>query len=193
MRWLNWGRSFLFILSMLLVLAGAVSPLLAQETRVGDAWQQVYQRLPDLPRENQYVNRESGKVSETNTLISRLIRYHVYIKARPVNYRLDWKLTLADYLGANERMPAATYPGSDTLRTNPMPGDVAAIRSLTRTQRDALVQALVDVFAPQAAEAAPAVPSPVPSSVTPTPPSSAPPAPAPVRESRPGDAQLLLP
>jgi hypothetical protein len=158
-------------------------PLVAQETRVGEAWQQVYDRLPDLPRENQYVNRETGKAAESNTLISRLIRYHVYIKSRPVNFRLDWKLTLADYLGANELIISSTYPGGDALRTNPLQGDVAAIKGLSRTQRDALVQTLVDIFSVPT-EAAPVTP------VTPTPQS----APAePMRAPQPGDAQLLLP
>jgi hypothetical protein len=179
-------RRFSFLaLALVLLIA---YPLKAQDIRVGDAWQQVYQQLPDFPRENQYVSRESGKAAETNTLIGRLIRYHIYIKSRPVNFRLDWKLTLADYLGANERMPAATYPSADTLRTNPMQGDIAVIRSLDRTQRDALVQALVDVFTPN-------VPAPA---TAPTPqPSATPSAPvipdAPLREPRPGDAQLLLP
>jgi hypothetical protein len=163
-------------------------PLKAQDIRVGDAWQQVYQQLPDFPRENQYVSRESGKVAENNTLIGRLIRYHIYIKSRPVNFRLDWKLTLADYLGANERMPAATYPSADTLRTNPMQGDIAVIRSLDRTQRDALVQALVDVFTPKNEVSTPS-PSPTPQ---PAPPPEITPV-APQREPRPGDAQLLLP
>jgi hypothetical protein len=175
---------FLALLAMLLL----AQPIGAQDTRVGDAWQQIYQQLPDFPRENQYISRESGKMAESNTLIGRLIRYHVYIKSRPVNFRLDWKLTLADYLGANERMPAATYPGADTLRTNPLPGDIAAIRSLDRQQRDALVQALVDVFAPKN-DAAPPPVSPSPQPATPP---EVPPA-APLRAPRPGDAQLLLP
>jgi hypothetical protein len=153
---------------------------------VGDAWQQVYQLLPELPRENQYVNQETGKVAESNTLISRLIRYHVYVKARPVNFRLDWKLTLADYLGANERISASTYPSGDTLRTNPLPGDVAVIQGLTRTQREALVQTLVDVFVAKA-ETTPATPTASPS------PQTRSPVVEPVREPRPGDAQLLLP
>ncbi len=174
-----------FITAMLLI----AHPLVAQDIRAGNAWQQVYQMLPDFPRENQYVNRESGKVAESNTLISRLIRYHIYVKARPVNYRLDWKLTLADYLGANERIPAATYPSADTLRTNPFQNDVAVIRSLNRTQRDALVQTLVNVFTTSNGAPEPNA------NPTPQPPNVAPVAPAvePLREPRPGDAQLLLP
>jgi hypothetical protein len=182
----------LLVLAFITALLLIAQPLVAQDLRVGDAWQQVYQLLPNFPRENEYINRATGKVAESNTLISRLIRYHVYVKARPVNYRLDWKLTLADYLGVNERMPPATYPSADTLRTNPFQNDVAVIRSLNRTQRDALVQTLVNVFTTRTDASEP--------NATPTPqaPNIAPAAPiapqvAPQREPRPGDAQLLLP
>jgi hypothetical protein len=61
---------------------------------------------------------------------------------------LDWKLTLADYLGANEIMYDASYPGNDTLRQNPIEGDRKAITRLTRSQRNALVQVLVNIFNP---------------------------------------------
>jgi hypothetical protein len=178
---------FILVLTFFAMLL-LTQPIGAQDVRVGDAWQQVYQKLPDFPRENQYISRESGKVAESNTLVGRLIRYHVYVKSRPVNFRLDWKLTLADYLGANERIPAATYPSADTLRTSPLQGDVAAIRSLDRTQRDALVQALVDVFTPKNEVSTPR-PSPTPQ--PPAPPEITPVVPQ--REPRPGDAQLLLP
>lgn len=63
--------------------------VIAQNTRPRDVWQQVYQQLPDLPLENKYVNKETGKVDSENTLVSRLVRYHVYVKGRPPNYRLD--------------------------------------------------------------------------------------------------------
>jgi len=174
--------------AVLLVIA---QPIVAQDFRVGDVWQQVYQLLPDFPLENQYVNRETGKVAESNTLASRLIRYHIYVKARPVDYRLDWKLTLADYLGANERMPASTYPSADTLRTNPLQNDVAVIRSLNRTQRDALVQTLVNIFATRDSAPVPTAPTPQLPNATPAVPVA--PLAAPQREPRPGDAQLLLP
>ncbi len=182
-----------FITALLLI----AQPLVAQDLRVGDAWQQVYQLLPDFPRENRYINRATGKVAESNTLISRLIRYHVYVKSRPVNYRLDWKLTLADYLGVNERITAATYPSADTLRTSPFQTDVAVIRKLNHTQRDALVQTLVNVFTGRNDAPEPnATPTPQPPSALPTAPAipvPAPPLVAPQREPRPGDAQLLLP
>lgn len=123
-----------------------IQPANAQRSTPGDAWQQVYQQLPDLPRENQYVSKETGKRAENNTLVSRMIWYHSYLKGRAPNYRLDWKLTLADYLGANEVMYETTYPGKDNLQKNPFDGDRAAIARLNRRQRDALVQALVNVF-----------------------------------------------
>ncbi|BAY66265.1 hypothetical protein NIES22_63790 [Calothrix brevissima NIES-22] len=123
-----------------------IQPALAQRISPGDVWQQVYQQLPDFPKENQYISKETGKVAENNTLAGRLIRYHVYVKERSPAYRLDWKLTLADYLNANETMYDITYPGNDTLRENPIEGDRAAIAKLTRSQRNALVQVLTNIF-----------------------------------------------
>ncbi|MEG4231004.1 hypothetical protein QUA40_02640 [Microcoleus sp. Pol11C3] len=117
------------------------------QVRVQDAWKFVYEKLPDFPIENNYISKETGKVDPTNTLIGRLIRYHVFVKGRPPNYRFDWKLTLADYLGATpDYLVESVYPGKDVLRSNPMEQDRAAIQRLKRAQRDALVQALVDVF-----------------------------------------------
>jgi hypothetical protein len=125
-----------------------IPPAVAQRVSPSDVWQEVYQQLPDLPKENKYISKETGKVAETNTLATRLIRYHIYVKERSPIYRLDWKLTLADYLGANEIMYDTTYPGNDTLRQNPLDGDRAAIDRLSRRQRDALVQTLVNIFSP---------------------------------------------
>lgn len=126
----------------------SIPPAVAQRVSPSDVWQLVYEQLPDLPKENKYISKENGKVAETNTLASRLIRYHIYVKERSPIYRLDWKLTLADYLGANEIMYDTTYPGSDILRQNPLEGDRAAIARLSRQQRDALVQTLVNIFSP---------------------------------------------
>ncbi|MEG4842026.1 hypothetical protein [Microcoleus sp. B9-D4] len=117
------------------------------QVRVQDAWKLVYEKLPDFPIENNYISKETGKVDPTNTLVGRLIRYHVFVKGRPPNYRFDWKLSLADYLGATpDYLVESVYPGKDVLRSNPMEQDRAAIQKLNRAQRDALVQALVDVF-----------------------------------------------
>ncbi|MHC5719594.1 MAG: hypothetical protein ACYTX0_48025, partial [Nostoc sp.] len=35
----------------------------AQRITPSDVWQQVYQQLPDLPRENKYISKENGKVA----------------------------------------------------------------------------------------------------------------------------------
>ncbi|NEQ19365.1 MAG: hypothetical protein F6K28_06210 [Microcoleus sp. SIO2G3] len=137
---------FVIIVVGAFLLSLGIQPANAQRSTPGDAWQQVYQQLPDLPRENQYVSKETGKRAENNTLVSRMIWYHSYLKGRAPNYRLDWKLTLADYLGANEVMYETTYPGKDNLQKNPFDGDRAAVARLNRRQRDALVQALVNAF-----------------------------------------------
>ncbi|MEH2337692.1 hypothetical protein [Nostoc sp.] len=126
----------------------SIQPAIAQRITPGDVWQKVYQQLPNLPRENKYISKENGKVAENNTLVNRLIKYHIYTKGRAPIYRLDWKLTLADYLGANEIIYDTSYPGNDSLRENPLEGDRKAITRLTRSQRDALVQVLVNIFNP---------------------------------------------
>jgi hypothetical protein len=141
--------------------------------RTNDLWQLVYQAMPELPLENQYTNSETGEIDDDYTLMRRLIRYHVYIQNRPPIFRLDWKLTLADYLtvtdfntglpvSANERINPETYPGNDVLvgslvdagngnppkPLRPLDGDRAAIASLTREQRDRLADVLTTVFNP---------------------------------------------
>lgn len=122
----------------------AIAPAVAQfGSRAMDV-QQVYARLPDLPLENQYVNRD-GEVS-ASTLVDRLVQYHLYTSGRSLNSRLDWKLTLADYLGVNQWMQPGLYPGADSFRQNPIEGDRAAIEQLNRAQRDALVDLLVSQF-----------------------------------------------
>jgi hypothetical protein len=143
-------------------------PALAQRVRPEGVWQIVYERMPSLPKENQYVNKESGKVDADNTLAGRLIRYHLYVAGRSPLYRFDWKLTLADYLGLglNGAFDETSYPSRAALRTNPVEGDRAAIKQLNRAQREALVQALVDAFSsptassPQVTPASPSQRSP---------------------------------
>ena len=115
----------------------------AQVVRTGDIAQKIYVELPEIPLENQYFNRRINKVDSNNTLISRMIRYHAYLKGRPVALRLDWKLTMADYLGANDTMDLATYPGQDILAVNPMDADRAAINTLSRKTRDRLIERLI--------------------------------------------------
>lgn len=170
-----------------------IQPVAAQFLIPQDAWRQVYERLPDLPRENQYVSKETGKVDPDDTLVSRLIRYHVKVKLRPPNYRFDWKLTLADYLGVNEYLVESGYPSNNTLRENPMEGDRAAIQKLTRAQREALVDVLVSVLNPTRTNTKTPTPSTSPSpQTTPTPRNTPTPRDTPVLP-KPGDSQLLLP
>jgi hypothetical protein len=148
----------LIVLSLIVLRSGAdkliytnlfsIQPAYAERITPSDVWQKVYQQLPDFPRENKYISKENGKVAENNTLVNRLITYHIYTKGRAPIYRLDWKLTLADYLGANEIMYDSTYPGNDSLKENPIEGDRQAIANLTRSQRNALVQVLVNIFNP---------------------------------------------
>lgn len=166
-----------------------LQPAHAQQLYVPqDTWQQLYQRIPDFPRENQYINKETGKVDSDNTLAGRLIRYHVYVKSRPPYFRLDWKLTLADYLDANERIQEATYPSASTLQTNPIEGDRAAINRLNRSQREALVDTLVSLFSPNS----PSTPDQNPSTSGTSPrPTATPRPPARFQLPQPGDAQLL--
>jgi hypothetical protein len=155
-----------------------------REVRVQDAWKFVYERLPDLPIENNYISKETGKVDPNNTLVGRLIRYHVFVKGRPPNYRFDWKLSLADYLGATpDYLVEGVYPGGDVLRENPMERDRTAIQALNRVQRDALVQALVDVFSGNSGQKpAPGVSETKERSNSPE-----------IPQPQPGDAKLLIP
>jgi hypothetical protein len=160
-------------------------PASAQFLRPEVVAPQVYERLPDFPLENDYVNRETGEVAEDNTLASRLIRYHLYNRSRPPYYRLDWKLTLADYLGANLDLVPAQYPGHSSLQENPMKRDRAIINSLTREERNELVTVLASIFNPNAVrfDEQPPTPTPQPQPI---------PSPSPrVPISQPGSADLL--
>lgn len=168
----------------------SIQPAAAQFSIPEDASQRVYERLPNLPRENQYVSKETGKVDERNTLATRLMRYHIFVKRRPPMYRLDWKLTLADYIGANEYLVESQYPSANTLNQNPMESDRAAIEKLTRAERDALVNILVSIFNPNRNQQAPgSTSSTSPSQPKPTSPNLR----ATPSLPQPGDAQLLMP
>ena len=120
--------------------------IVQRRVRPTEVWPFVYEKIPDLPLENDYVSKDTGEVSTEDTLVSRMIRYHLYVKGRAPNYRFDWKLTLADYVGANDYLQSSVYPGNDSLTQNPMKGDRQAIQNLTRSQRNALINRLVDMF-----------------------------------------------
>ncbi|MGF1515370.1 MAG: hypothetical protein ACFB5Z_16955 [Elainellaceae cyanobacterium] len=112
------------------------------------AAEQIYAQMPDLPLENHYESAETRGIAESSTLIRRLVRYHLFVQRRQPLSRLDWKLTLADYLGVNEWVTEPAYPGYSELEESPRNGDMNAVRSLTLAQRHALVEALVGVYRP---------------------------------------------
>jgi hypothetical protein len=147
----------------------------------------VYQQIPELPKENQFINKEFQQADSDNTLISRFVRYHLYVKNRPLNFRLDWKLTIADYFNLNEDIKAINYPGSSTLTTNPLESDRQIITKLNRQQRDRLVDTLIGIYNPQTET----------SSSTPSQPTQNPATQKPIQNNpalplpKPGDAQLL--
>ena len=135
--------------------------------------------LSELSLENQYLSQETQERATDNTLISRLIRYHQYVKSRPVKFRLDWKFTIADYLEANEPISYDRYPGSKTLTTHPLEGDRAVIYNLSRSQRNQLIDTLVNIYNPTTA------PTANPTTESPSNSNNAP------RLPQPGDADLL--
>ncbi len=150
---------------------------------------QVYERLPHFPREDQYPERGSSTQADS-TLVSRLIQYHLFVKGRPPTQRFDWQITLADYLGINDYLLAETYPGVGFLATNPMTADTEAIQQLSREQRRALVQVLVEVFTGRPSGDSHASSEPRTQSSSPV---AAPAAPVLPPLPTPGSADLLLP
>ncbi|MDJ0713227.1 MAG: hypothetical protein QNJ54_03265 [Prochloraceae cyanobacterium] len=124
----------------------------AQILRPQQVADRLYQRLSFIPQENQYISTETGEVEQNNTLVNRLIRYHFYVKSRSVNSRFDWKLTIADYLGYNEELQESRYPGHSRLKENPIESDREAIESLTRRQRNELVNTLFAIYNPEGAK-----------------------------------------
>ncbi|MFP4123757.1 hypothetical protein [Coleofasciculus sp.] len=180
---LCWGKAGVRTIPVLSIMGS--QPARAQLIRSQDTWRQVYEQLPDFPKENQYVTNETGEVNLESTLASRLIRYHLYVKRRLPNYRFDWKLTLADYLGANDYINESDYPGSNRLTENPMVGDRAVIEKLTRQQREELIEVLVSIYNPNRPDPQMSTPNPQPS------PPSTPTRPSKPRLPQPGDADLL--
>ncbi|MBC8121864.1 MAG: hypothetical protein H7Y22_08530 [Gemmatimonadaceae bacterium] len=99
--------------------------------------QQVYSRWPDFPRE--------GSDRPDSSLVRRLALYHTKVCGRPTTSRLDWKLTLADYLGVNLAMSPETYPEANG-RPDLLNADRRAIDRFTRAERNRLVETLVQVY-----------------------------------------------
>jgi hypothetical protein len=164
-----------------------VSPAIAQSIPPESVAVKVYQQIPDLPKENQFINKERQQADPDNTLVSRLVRYHLYVKNRPLDFRLDWKLTIADYFNLNEDIKAINYPGSSTLTANPLESDRQIITKLNRQQRDRLVDTLVSIYNPQAETSSPTPSQANQNPATQKPTQANPALPLP----KPGDAQLL--
>ena len=142
------GMSHLKVISIIatilsLSFLSIAPPAHARIVRTAEIAQKVYTELPEIPLENQYFNQKLKKIDPNNTLVNRILRYHAFTKGRPADVRLDWKLTLADYLGANDIMDPATYPSHDVLSKNPMDDDRAAVNMLTRSMRDQLIDRLI--------------------------------------------------
>ena len=131
------------IATILLSIAPSTLPANANIVRTAEIAQKIYTELPEIPLENQYFNQKLKKIDPNNTLINRILHYHAFTKGRPADMRLDWKLTLADYLGANDIMDPATYPSHDVLNKNPLDNDRAAVNTLTRSIRDQLIDRLI--------------------------------------------------
>lgn len=146
------ARSKRALLCASLVASGWIvaQPAVAQRINPKLAADAVYSQLPELPQENQYFRRKGNKPATNSTLVSRLIRYHTLVKGRSPQYRFDWKITLADFLGLYENLREEEYPGQSYLKTNPMESDRKLIRQLTRKQRLALTQILSDLYTSQA-------------------------------------------
>ncbi|MDJ1185890.1 hypothetical protein [Roseofilum casamattae] len=151
---MRYRHGFLYITLVAIALINPLIPInliskpaIAQSRlRPRDIWRLVYQQVPDIPLENHYISKLDGEPRPDNTLVLRIIRYHMFVKTRTPQYRLDWKLTLADYMGANELMYERVYPSGEVLVENPLEGDRQAVRNMTRSQRNALVDALVNAY-----------------------------------------------
>ncbi len=134
-----------------LLLSSAVALLFApvsfaQLSSPTDVAKLVYRRVPTLTLENQYIRTDSNKQAVESTLVSRIVQYHNSVKGRSPLFRLDWKTTLADYLGIHEVIQPETYPGYAFLKKNPLESDRTSVQKLNAAQRNALVQSLVDAF-----------------------------------------------
>ncbi len=165
----------------------SIKSVYGQNLRPEQAAEIIYQRLPELPKENGYYSAETGEINPNHTLMGRFIRYHKDFKRRSPQHPLDWKVTLADYLGVNQSIRESNYPGS-TLTSNPLTKDIEVMRQLSRRQRQQLVDLLVEIYNPQPQTTTnQGVPNETEGTSSPESTSETP------GLSRPGDAQLLTP
>ncbi|NJL89342.1 MAG: hypothetical protein HC916_05710 [Coleofasciculaceae cyanobacterium SM2_1_6] len=185
---LGWGWRGIAQTNLPLDIPSNPRRIVTQSMQVQVAVRLIYEQMPEIPLENQYLNTRTGQVNPEDNLISRLLRYHLVTKNRPPSLRFDWKMTIADYLEANEPMVEDRYPGTDILQPNPMRPDRAAIARLTPAQRNQLVNLLVAAYTPVAIVPARII-FPTPATPVPTPQPSPPLDRIPLPQ--PGDAQFL--
>ncbi|MEN9229598.1 MAG: hypothetical protein Q6L68_01715 [Thermostichus sp. DG02_5_bins_236] len=136
-------------LGILLSLAWGAGPVQAQLRLIPEAARKVYSLLPDFPLENFYAPTSpdgTGPTPEEDTLVRRMMVYHLQVAGRSATDRLDWQLTIADYFDANEPIIAQRYPGADRLTVNPYAQDKAVVQSLNRQQRKALLETILLAF-----------------------------------------------
>ncbi|AGY58937.1 hypothetical protein [Gloeobacter kilaueensis] len=124
--------AFIWAVTIILVLPGI--PVVAA-SRLQAAAERVYAKIPNLEH-----NALPGQPD--NTLVRRLINYHATLRGRPEYSRLDWKLTLADYLGYNLPIDPTTYPDNGPGQPV-LAQDRAAIDALSRPQRNRLIEVLI--------------------------------------------------
>ncbi|MEA5420895.1 hypothetical protein VB712_16825 [Spirulina sp. CCNP1310] len=176
----RWFVALVLAMATFLAVLFGAAPVASQT--FPDVAAAVYAAMPELPLENHY--QQAGVTQPENTLIFRFLHYHQRLKRRSPLFRLDWKLTLADYLGANETINPEQYPFARQLQPEPSSADRAALNRLNQSQRETLVNLLVRLYDGPAAQ--PPAPQPEP---TPTP---TPPTPTPSEFPQPGDSRLLL-
>lgn len=141
---LVWARIAMPSVALLLLIAKGGTPLQAQTNRIQQAAEVIYAELPNFPSENTYVSGDGAEPQ--NTLIRRMLAYHIHTQGRSPRSRLDWKLTLADYLDLNEPMYAGVYPSANVLTVNPHQRDREIVQNLSREEREALLLAIFKAF-----------------------------------------------
>ena len=105
----------------------------------------IYELMPELPLEDNYVSI-NGEVMSGSNWLKRLLLYHIQTQGRLPDSRFDWRMTFADFLGANEPIYANQYPGAASFATNPLNRDRELFRALTRQERNRLLEALEAVY-----------------------------------------------
>ncbi len=128
------------LLFLLIPLFWGVQPAFALPTPL-EASTALYQAVPDFPKGTRPEESQADQ-----SLIRRLITYHLYIKNRSPYSRFDWKLTLADYLGYNEIVAMESYPGRDALGITIFINDQRLINKLSPGQRETLILNLLKIY-----------------------------------------------